>query len=251
MLRKFFCAAAAAGVLALGSAGIFAEGEVNANLLSDYRNLTWTGDQIYYDDYSAAVYFANADKENQSAAVTLDVEQGMTGFMFRIDGGNGAGEGFGTSSGIEDSGFCTVTFYDSEHKVIFSISTGKISGFENYSRFSIGEETSYYPIPEGAKTVEIALTAEQKGDTKKVHMYFRNLALFFSSEIPLSPADSNTLYMNASGGLSRVEVGISPYERYLWIGIVFLVAMTFFGIGVWRQRYKTAKVMKGTDWRRR
>lgn len=250
MLGKIACiAAAAAGALCLRSASVYAA--ENTNLLKDYKDRLWSGDQIYYDAYSASVYFINSDKETQSASVTLEVEQGMTGFMFRIDGGNGAGEGFGANSGIEDSGFCTVTFYDDEGNSLFGVSTGVISGLENYARFSIGEETKYYPVPEGAKTAEIVLSADQKGKTDNVHMYFRNLALYFSSEIPLMSADKDILYMEASTGLSRVEVGVSSFDRYLWIGIVFLVALAFFIISVWRQKYKTPTVMKGTDRKRR
>lgn len=240
MLKKIACAAAA--VLFLGSAAVLAE-EENQNLLADYRNLAWSGDQLYYDDYSTTLYFANKGGEKQSASVTLSVEQGMTGFMFRIDGGNGTGG---------DSGYCTLTFYGSGRKELFGVSTGSISGLEYYTRFNIGKETSYYPIPEGAETVEIALTAEQKGGADKVHMYFRNLALFFSDTIPLSPAyDDTVLCMTSATGLSIVEIGVSPFQRYLWIGVIFLIAMAFFVIGLWRQKYKTAKVMKGTDWGRR
>lgn len=250
MLRKIACiAAAAAEVLCLWSASVFAA--ESTNLLKDYKDLLWSGDQIYYDAYSTSVYFINADKETQSASVTLEVEQDMTGFMFRIDGGNGAGEGLGANSGIEDSGFCTVTFYDDERNSLFGVSTGVISGLENYTRFSIGEETKYYPIPEGAKTARIVLSADQKGKTDNVHMYFRNFALYFSNEKPLMTADKNILYMEASTGLSRVEVGVSSFDRYLWIGIIFLVALAFFIISVWRQKYKTPTVMKGTDRKRR
>lgn len=257
MFRKIACiAAAAVGVTVLGSAAVFSEGsasEKNANLLNNYKKMPWTGDQVYYDAYSTAVYFKNSGTGARSAVLTIDVEEGMTGFMFRIDAGNGAGEGFssGPGSGYEDSGFCTVTFYNDAHSSLFGVSTGVISGFENYARFSIGEETKYYPIPEGAKTVEIALTAEPKGHTDKVHMYFRNFAFFFSDEKPLLSADSSVLYMEAVTGLSRVEIGVMPYERYLWIGVVFLVAVAFFVVRVWRQRYETPKVMKGTNRKRK
>lgn len=247
MLRKMACiAASAACAVFLSSAAVFSEGETsgeNANLLDNYKEMPWTGNQLHYDAYSSAVYFENiGSDEPQSAVLTLDVKNETTGFMFRTDAGNGAREG---------SGFCTVTFYDKEHNSLFGLSTGVISGVENYTRFSIGKETQYYPIPEGAKTVEIVLSAEGKGDADKVHMYFRNFALYFSGEKPLLPADGNELYMEAATGLSRVEIGIRPFDRYLWIGIVFLVAMSFFIIGVWRQKYKTPTVMKGTDRRGR
>lgn len=255
MFRKILCITAA--VLFLGSVTVFSEGETsekNANLLKNYKKMSWTGKQLYYDAYSTAVYFKNnGTRETKTAVLTLDVEEGMTGFMFRTDAGNGAGEGFSTSpgSGSEDSGFCTVTFYDSGHNSLLGVSTGIISGLEYYTRFSVGEETKYYPVPEGAETVEIVLAADQKGNTDNVHMYFRNLALFFSNEMPLLPAGSDTLYMETATGLSLVEIGVLPYERYLWIGFIFLVAIAFFVISVWRQKYKTPTVMKGTDRKRR
>lgn len=250
MLKKIACAAAATAVMLFcGSAPICAEEK--ENLLNDYKDLLWSGDQVYYDAYSTSIYFKKSDKDVQSASVTLELEQGASGFMFRIDGGNGAGEGLGTDSGIEDSGFCTFTFYDDAHNSLFGVSTGVISGLENYTRFSVGKEEKYYPVPDGAKTAEIVISANQKGKTDNVHMYFRNFALFFSNEVPLMAADNDTLYMEASSGLSRVEVGISSFDRYLWIGIIFAVAMVFFGISLWRQKYKTAKVMKGTDWKKR
>lgn len=257
MFRKIACIAAAAmSVAILGSASVFSEGEAsesNVNLMDNYKKMDWTGNQVYYDAYSTAIYFKNNGMGAQSAVLTLDVKEGMTGFMFRTDAGNGTGEGFSSNSGsgYEDSGFCTVTFYDDEHSSLFGVSTGVISGFENYTRFSIGEEAKYYPIPEGAKTVEVVLSAEPKGHTDKVHMYFRNFALYFSKEKPLLPADSSVLYMEAATGLSRVEVGVMPYERYLWIGVIFLIAVAFFVIRVWRQRYETPKIMKGTDRKRK
>lgn len=257
MLRKIACiAAAAVGVAVLGSAAVFSEGDAsqkNANMLNNYRKMDWTGNQVYYDAYSTAIFFKNNGSETQSAVLTLDVEEEMTGFMFRTDAGNGAGEGFSSSpgSGYQDSGFCTVTFYGDEHNSLFGVSTGVICGLGNYTRFSIGEETKYYPVPEGAKTVEIVISAEPKGHTDNVHMYFRNFALYFSNEKPLLPADGNALYMEAAAGLSRVEIGVLPYEKYLWVGVVFLVALSFFIIRVWRQRYETPTVMKGTDRKRR
>lgn len=250
MLKKIVCAAVVTAImLLLGSAPIFAEEK--ENLLKDYKDMPWSGDKVYYDAYSTSVYFEKSDKEVQSAFVTVEVDSDATGFMFRTDGGNGAGEGIGTDSGIDDSGFCTFTFFDGEHNSLFGVSTGVISGLENYTRFEMGEETKYYPIPKGAKTAEVKISAAQKGTTDNVHMYFRNFALYFSSEVPLMTADEDNLYMEASTGLSRVEIGISSFDRYLWIAIIFAVAMVFFGISLWRQKYKTAKVIKGSDLKKR
>lgn len=53
--------------------------------------------------------------------------------------------------------------------------------------------------------------------------------------------------MDSRAGLSKVEVGITAADRWVWIVTVFLVAIVFLIIAKWKQKYSTAKVMKGTD----
>lgn len=233
MLRKNICALFA-GLALISPAVSAAETE---NLLADYARLEWQGDALYLDQPSAAVYFMSSDKEEQRAILPLNIEGEPTGFYFRIDGGNGSGH---------DSGYCTLTFFDGEHNALYSVSTGLIENFGNYSRFSIGTETNYFPVPNGAESVEIALNARETGDGGRVNMYFRNLALFFDSERPLLPRE-NPLYMDSTAGLTKVEIGVTEFTRYLWIGVVFLVALAFYLIRKWQDKYKTARVIKGTD----
>lgn len=213
------------------------EASDNPNLLGDYTSAEWSGDTLYLDEPSTSVYFKKIPEVNkQSAVLTFKRDKKDTGFYFRIDAGNGANSG-------GDSGFCTLSFYGEGHRQLLSLSTGLIQGFDNYSRFYIGEETSYFPIPEDAETVEVVLNAEQKGSGEKVNIYFRNLSLHFSGEKPLLP-DEKKLYLDSTPGLTKVEIGITPMTRYIWIGIVFLVALAFYLIRIWRQKYSTAKVIK-------
>ena len=212
----------------------------NPNLLGDYTSAEWSGNKLYLDEASTSVYFKkNPDSANQSAVLTFKRDSKDTGFYFRIDAGNGANSG-------GDSGFCTLSFYGEGHEQLLSLSTGSIQGFDNYSRFYIGEETSYFPIPENTETVEVVLNAEQKGEGERVNTYFRNLSLHLSGEKPLLP-DEKKLYLDSTAGLTKVEIGITPMTRYIWIGVIFLVALAFYIIRIWRQKYSTPKVMKASD----
>lgn len=208
------------------------------NLMENYRFAQWEGDSLYFDEPSGTVYFKAGEKKKQSASLSFERSEADTGFYFRIDAGNGANSG-------GDGGFCTVSFYGEDRSLLFSSSTGMIQGFDNYSRFSLGEEASYFPIPEKTKTVEISLHAEQSGNGERINVYFRNPAFYLSGEKPLLLYE-NKIYMESSAGLTKVEIGVTELTRYVWIGIVFLVAMAFYIIRIWRQKYDTARIMKGT-----
>lgn len=211
----------------------------SVNLLADYISADWSGDTLYLDEPSTAVYFMSGDNKEQLSVLTFERNESDTGFYFRIDAGNGANSG-------GDSGYCTISFYGEERELLFSLSTGLIQGFDNYSRFYIGEETNYFPIPEKTKTVEISLNAVQNSKSGRVNIYFRNPVLCFSSEKPLLPYE-NKLYLDSTAGLTKVEIGVTRFTRYIWIGVVFFVALAFYIIRMWQQKYSTAKVMKATD----
>lgn len=211
----------------------------SVNLLTDYISADWSGDTLYLDEPSTAVYFMSGDSKEQSSVLTFERNASDTGFYFRIDAGNGANSG-------GDGGYCTVSFYDEEHSLIFSLSTGLIQGFDNYSRFYIGEEANYFPIPEKTKTVEISLNAVQKGKSGRVNIYFRNPVLYFSSEKPLLPYE-NKMYLESTAGLTKVEIGVTKATRYIWIGLIFFVALAFYIVRMWQQKYSTARVTKATD----
>lgn len=211
----------------------------NPNLLGNYTSADWVGDTLYLDESSTSVYFMPKDDKEQSAVLTFERNGCETGFYFRIDAGNG-----GNSGG--DSGFCTLSFYDEDHNQLLSLSTGQIQGFDNYSRFYIGEEANYFPIPERTKTAEISLNAVQNGNSGRVNVYFRNLSLHFSGEKPLLPNEKK-LYFDSTAGLTKVEIGVTKTARYIWIAVIFLVALAFYIIRMWQQKYSTAKVMKAAD----
>lgn len=232
--RRIFSGALAAVFALLTPLYVFAEG----NLLENYQGMDWQGDKLFYDQYSGCLYFeGNAESEKQTASLSVNIDPDSTGFFFCADGGNGRGN---------DSGYLNLTVYDKEHKSLFSTSTGNIEGFGNYSRFSIGDEEHYYPIPKEAASIEIAFTANQKDSGQRVNIYFRNFSLLFSQTKPLLLPDPME-QMNSKAGLSKVEVGVSDADHWLWIIIVFLVALTFLLIAKWKQRYSTPKVMKATD----
>lgn len=217
-------------LLIIFSASVSAEAP---NLLSDYTNLDWQGDALYLDKESGSVYFKrNSDNTVQTATAALEIERDSTGFLFYIDIGNGASKG--------DSGYCTLQFFDNNGKELWERSTEISEKSENYVRYSIGENEKFYPVPEGAETVIIKLSVTGEGSGDKVNVYYRNFSLFFSESIPLcDPTDKAV--MDSSTSLSKVEIGLTPYTRWIWVGIVFLVAMSFYLIRIWRQKYSAPR----------
>ena len=216
-----------------------ATGSENPNLLADYTSAEWSGDMLRLDEPSGSVYFMSKENKEQSATLVIQRNKAETGFYFGIDAGNGANNG-------GDSGYCTISFYDEGHEQLLSLSTGQIKNLDNYTRFYIGEETNYFPVPEKTKTVEITLNAVQSGKSDRVNVYFRNLSFHLSSEKPLLLSEKK-LYLDSRTGLSKVEIGVTSAARYMWIAIIFLVALAFYLIRVWRQKYSTPKVMNGSD----
>lgn len=207
------------------------------NVLSDYVNLDWVGDPLYLDKESNSIYFKRSDGKNaQEATVTLDVEQSSTGFLFYMDAGNGNNRG--------DSGYCIIRFLDENNRDVLSRSTGLIAHSTNYVRYYFGEDEKFYPLPKNAKKVKIQLNVDENSSGERVNVYFRNFSLFFSNEMPLCEEEDNvgTVLMKNSTSLSKVEIGLTPYTRWIWVGIVFMVAMAFYLIRVWRQKYSTPKL---------
>ena len=201
-----------------------------ANLLASYGSADWQGDSLALDNASGAIYFSG-DGSEQSAALEIAVEG--TGIYFGVDAGNGVNTG--------DSGYCTLEFCGNEGEVLSSVSTGNIKGLENYTRFYIGSEGSYYPLPEGTEKVIITLHAAIAGNSGRAKVYFRNFMLFCSSEKPLA---QELTYMKSIAGLTKVEVGLNPWLRWIWVGAVFAVAMVFFLVRKMREKYKSPEIMK-------
>ena len=202
------------------------------NLIADYEKAEWHGDSLSYDSSSGALFFVNNNDGTEKNAVLEITAQG-TGIYFSVDVGNGANTG--------DSGHCTVEFCGEDGQVLSSVSTGSINGLENYSRFYIGSEESYYPMPEGTEKIAISLHAVPDGNTGSVNVYFRNFMLFFSDEKPLGKPDAD---MNSIEGLTRVEVGLDPWARWVWVGAIFAVALAFYFVRKMMDKYKSPKILK-------
>ena len=223
-LRGFAAAMLAACVMA---AAVCADG---VNLLADYGSADWQGDSLAFDSTSGAVYFSGNDGDTRYAVLEIAAEG--SGIYFSVDAGNGVN--------TSDSGFCTVEFYGEEGKVLSSVSTESIKRLENYSRFYIGSEGSYYPLPEGTEKIVIGLHAVHN-NRGSVNVYFRNFMLYMSSEKPLGEPMAD---MSSIAGLTKVEVGISPWVRWIWVGAVFAVAMVFYFVRKMRDKYRTAEVLR-------
>lgn len=220
--------AAAAVAACMMAAAVSAE---EANLLAGYGSADWQGDSLAPDSASGAIYFDGGEAERQAM---LEITAEGTGIYFSVDAGNGVNTG--------DSGYCTLEFCREDGQVLSTVSTGSIKGLENYSRFYIGSEGSYYPLPEGTEKIAITLHAEAERASGRVNVYFRNFTLYFSSEKPLLvPEDS--VYMNSIAGLTKVEAGLDPWMWWIWVGVVFAVAMVFYFVRKRREKYKTAKIM--------
>ena len=121
------------------------------NLAENYGKAEWQGDSLSYDSASGAIFFAG-DSDSTEKTAALEIAAAGTGIYFSVYAGNG----FNTS----DSGFCTLEFCGEDGQVLSSVSTGSIKGLENYSRFYIGSEGNYYPLPEGTEKVIITLNGE-------------------------------------------------------------------------------------------
>ena len=225
-----FAVGTAAALVMAGA--VFADG---VNLLAGYGSADWQGDDLAYDNASGAVYFGNDGNGEKSALLEIETGDSDTGVFFSIDAGNGVN--------TSDSGYCTLEFRGEDGEVLYSVSTGNISGLESFSRFYLGSEESYYPLPEGTGKVVVNLHAVPKGESRNVNVYFRNLSLYVSGDMPLAVAEGKA-YMQSIAGLTKVEVGLNGAVRWIWIGIVFVVAMVFYFVRMRREKYRTAEVMK-------
>lgn len=230
---------AVGAAVALVLTGAVSADEVN--LLAGYGSADWQGDTVVYDNASGAVYFDNDGSGEKSALLEIEADGTDSGVYFCIDAGNGMN--------TSDSGYCTLEFCGEDGEVLYSVSTGSISGLESFSRFYLGSEESYYPLPEGTEKLVISIHAVPTGDKGRVNVYFRNFTLRLSGEMPLGGAE-DTVYMKSIAGLSKVEVGTGSAVRWIWIGIVFVVAMVFYFVRMWREKYRTAEVMKSGERKR-
>lgn len=226
---KLLGAVAAAAAVFVMAGTAYAD---EVNLFEGYEKAEWQGDSLSFDSGSKALFFVSDGGEKNAL---LEITAQGTGIYFSVDAGNGVN--------TNDSGYCTLEFCGEDGQVLSSLSTGSIKWLENYTRFYIGSEGRYYPLPEGTEKIVVSLHAAPDGTSGRAKVYFRNFMLYLSSEKPLTePKDEP--YLNSIAGLTKVEAGISPWTRWVWVGVVFAVAMAFYFVRRRRDKYRTAEVMK-------
>ena len=75
-------------------------------------------------------------------------------------------------------------------------------------------------------------------------MYFRNLSLVFGTSGQTDYTHQDLLHLYSSDKLTKVEIGNRQYAHWLWIGIIFAVAMVFYFIRMRKNKYRTTQIIK-------
>jgi len=189
---------------------ITASAETDVNLMSDYRNLLWEGDTLYYNEDHATVSFKGASGK---ASVTFSTEKAL-GFWFYFDYGNLTNKG---------TGYAELLFLDESGNTVKSYVSEKNSGNGSFNRYQLGTNEEFVPVPEGAVNARVILNYESGEQSP----YFRNLSLVFSNTRTIN----NLLQgWNVSGKLQIVQVGVTKTEHIIWIVFVALVAFGMFAV---------------------
>lgn len=195
-------------LMACISAALFtisASAEKNVNLMADYRNLTWEGDRLYYNENYGTVSFNDGTGK---ASVTFPTENAL-GFWFYADMGNYQNKG---------TGYIDVIFLDSDDNIIKSFVTEKNSGNGSFNRYQLGKSDEFVQVPDKAEKIQVTLffAAGEKSP------YFRNLSLVLSDNRKIN-TDIND--WTVSGKLEIVQVGVTRSDHIMWIVIVVLVPL--------------------------
>ncbi len=200
---------------------ISASAEQNVNLMSDYRNIPWEGDRLYYNENYGTLSF---NEGTGKASVTFPAENAL-GFWFYADMGNYQNKG---------TGYMDVTFLDSDDNIIKSFVTEKNSGNGSFNRYQLGKSDEFVQIPDKAEKIQVTLffTYGEKSP------YFRNLSLVLSDTKKINKDINN---WTVSGKLEIVQVGVTRMDHILWIVIVVLVPLIMF---VTRKLMERAKKIK-------
>lgn len=180
--------------------------EQDINLMEDYRNLSWEGDTLYYNEEHSTLTF---NGESGKASVKFPVEEAL-GLWFYADMGNYANKG---------TGYISLEFYD-ENTLIKSYTTEKISGNGSFNRYRLGSSEEYLAVPENAEYVQVTLNYEGGEQSP----YFRNLSLILSSSHTVN-TDTD---WDVSGKLQLVQVNVTKSDHIIWIVFVALVAFIMF-----------------------
>lgn len=198
-------------LMACISAALFtisASAEKNVNLMADYRNLTWEGDRLYYNENYGTVSFNDGTGK---ASVTFPTENAL-GFWFYTDMGNYQNKG---------TGYIDVIFLDSDDNIIKSFVTEKNSGNGSFNRYQLGKSDEFVQIPDKAERIQITLFYS---DGEK-SPYFRNLSLVLSDNRKINKDIDD---WTVSGKLEIVQVGVTRSDHIMWIVIVVLVPLIMF-----------------------
>ncbi len=195
--------------------------EQDVNLMADYRNLTWEGDKLYYNENYGTLSFNDGTGK---ASVTFPTENSL-GFWFYADMGNYQNKG---------TGYMDVIFLDSDDNIIKSFVTEKNSGNGSFNRYQLGKSDEFVQVPDKAEKVQITLFYSY-GDKSP---YFRNLSLVLSDSRAVNTDISD---WTVSGKLEIVQVGVTRTDHIIWIVIVVLVPLIMFATRKLMDRAKKIK----------
>ena len=241
-MKKALTVAISAVLLLTAQLPVYGEGtaeaeETAANHLDEYYRLDWAGDDLYYDQSSKAMFFKHADgKSTQTASYTITFEEAPAGFWFYTDMGNGSTDG--------DNGTVEISVIDKNGDSLFSVSSESIVNENSFRRHYLGKEDAYYPIDKNAAAITVTLTANDVDGGQLVDVYFRNLSLVFGNEEQTDYAQQDLLHLYSGDSLGRVEIGNYDFARWLWIGIIFVVAIIFYIIRMKKKKYASPKVIQ-------
>lgn len=241
-MKKALSLAAAAIMLAAAPTSVFAEETAAApesvNLLNEYFRLDWTGDSLYYDENSKAMFFRHIDgKTAQQASYTVTFDgEAPAGMWFYTDIGNGSTGG--------DNGTVEISVSDKNGECLFSINSETVVNEDNFRRHYLGKETGYYPLGENSASVTVTLSANDVDGGNLVDVYFRNLCLMTGTKEQTDFVRQELIHLYSTDKLEKVEIGNYDFTRWLWIGIVFVVAFIFYLIRLRRKKYETPKILK-------
>lgn len=206
-------------ILCVFSFTFISSAEENKNLMSDYRNLLWEGDTLYYNEKHTTVSFKG---ESGEASVSFPVGD-ANGMWFYADMGNYQNKG---------TGFISLDFYNGD-ELISSYTTEKNNGNGSFNRYQLGSSEEYFPVPENAEYVQVSLVYESGEQSP----YFRNLSLVLSN----NKAINTDTQWNVSGKLQIVQVNVTDTDHIIWIFFVILVALIMLAVRKILDRTKMKK----------
>ena len=222
-------------------ASVCAEYKTDENLLGNYVEILWSGDSLQYDSYSQTLSFINKGKADYNAEFIIDLPEAKAkGFMFYADLGNG--------QTTADFGAVTLEFLDKDGASLAKSASEIINAQTNFRRCFCGKSSEFFPVDENSASVRVTLTANDADADGKINVYFRNFCLLFSDKQIMSSVKPSEIpaTMKLSDELSKVEIGNVGLSRWLWVGIIVIVAFLFYFLRVHKQKNQKSSIMKPT-----